>query len=435
VKTLLGRAKGSPLDIRSAYLARAGTLALLSPHAQQFRTLDLVRDYWPNIQRFSEAASGPLPLLHTLKINVFEMLDPETVDFPSLPLFSGAVNLKNFSLRSGGVPFLNHFAFPNLTTFELSAMPLDEEFHISQLLNFLEASPTLQTVHIRTEAEMMLEDVPPERVVVLPNVEMISVTEDQPGYRIATYISCPSARHISLVYERYVEAGMPQEVFPTSRSWNTIGPQHMASTIDEVALGVTTTGDNVISYSLSFLSPGSSTLELGYRKIGAFGGHNETPLSLGERHSKIFSHALRAIRTHPLASNVKRLRIWDTCGTPPLHQLGHVATEAARLFEFAGPLEELVLDIDLRPFLSPFFCLPELQVSTELGTFPSIKGLTITEQPEKPFDGEYVAAIVAFARSQHMRGVPFERVIFRTKVSSRGDGGEAGTMGWCCAFL
>jgi hypothetical protein len=284
------------------------------------------------------------------------MIDPETTRAPSVPLFSGAVNLKKFFLRSDGLPFLGCFAFPNLTTFELSVMPMDEDFPISQLLDFLEASSALQTVRIKIEAEMFVKYVPPERVIVLPNVEMFSMTQDQPGYRIMTHISCPSARRVSLVLEQDVEVGMSQEVFPTSATWNTIGPQYMASAIDEIALGITTTGGDIVSCSLSLLSPDSATLELGYRMVAGYGYHDETPLSLGEKHSKVFSHALKAIRTYPLLSNVKRLRIWDRCDTLTPRQFSRIAREAAELFEFLDPLEELVLDVDnLRPFLSPFF--------------------------------------------------------------------------------
>jgi len=96
--------------------------------------------------------------------------------FPSFPLFSGAVNLKSFSLRSGGLPFLNRLAFPKLTTLELSVTPVDEGFPVSQPLDFLEASPALQTVRIRIETKMLLGDVP-ERVV-LPNVGILSVIQD-----------------------------------------------------------------------------------------------------------------------------------------------------------------------------------------------------------------------------------------------------------------
>ena len=98
-----------------------------------------------------------------------------------------------------------------------------------------------------------------------------------------------------------------------------------------------------------------------------------------------------------------------------------MAREAAGLLEFVGPLEELVLDIDdLRLFLSPFLDLPESQVSMEYSPLPSIKGLIIAERLEDPFDEERVAAIVGFVRSQYIRGVPFERVVFHVKFPPAG---------------
>ena len=411
MKILLERAKGSALDIRSTCLDHATIVALLSPHAHQFRSLDFTFDYWPNIQRFSEATSGPLPLLHTLKINVIDTMVP-----PSLPLFSSAVNLKHFSLHSEGVPFLNYFAFPNLTAFEFSAV--GDEFPISQLLNFLEALPTLQTVCMKIEAEVLRRDVPPERVVVLPNVKIFSITEGKPGYGIAPHISCPSARRMALIREQDVDDLMLEELFP---SWNTIGSQHMASTVEEIALGITTTGDELVSFSLSFLSPHSATLELGYRITAEVEDCDEPMFSYGWKYTEVFEHALRAIRMHPLLSNIRRLRIWDRHQFSNPRELTSMAREAAGLFKFVGPLEELVLDIDdLRLFLSPFSDLPESQVSMEHSTFPSIKGLVIAEQLEDPFDEECVAAIVGFVRSQYMHGAPFERVVFHTRSPPAG---------------
>jgi hypothetical protein len=150
--------------------------------------------------------------------------------------------------------------------------------------------------------------------------------------------------------------------------------------------------------------------------IAGYEDHNETPLSLGMKYSKVLSHALRVIRTHPLLSNAKRIHIWDRCDTLTHRQFSRIAREAAELFEFVDPLEELVLDVNnLRPFLSPFFDFPELQVPTEQGTFPSIKGLAIAERAGKPFDEECVAAIVELVKLQHMRSAPSKRVVFHTK--------------------
>ena len=335
---------------------------------------------------------------------------------PSPPLFGCAVNLKKFILRSDGAPYLNYFAFPNLTTFELSATPEDEGFPAAQLLNFLEASPVLQTVRIRIEAGVvLLGDVPPERVVVLPNVEALSVTQSEPSYKIAAHISCPSAKRTSLVHERDVAHWISQIAFPTSVSWDSIGPQYMASTIDEVVLGIASFGDDTLSCSLSFLSPGPVTLELGY-VIATECEDYENTLSLGDIHFEVLSQACKAVRMHPLLKNIKRLHIQNRHHPLTPHHLTYIAKEVAQLFKLMGPLEKLILEVDdLRPFLSPFFNLPEFQGLVDPDAFPSIKGLVIAEQSDRPFNDVCVAAILGFVKSQHTRGAPFERTTLHMK--------------------
>ena len=415
MKTLLERAKGSPLDIRSARLDRADILALLSPHSQQFRSLDLVKNRWSDVQRFSEAVSGPLPLFRTLGINIVapDMLGPAMMfpPPPSFSLFSGAVNLKEFIFHSNGELFFNCFTFPSLTTFELSMISEGEDFPASELLDFLEATPTLETVHIRIKAEV---DDPPENVIVLPNVKVFSVNQNVPGYTIAAHMSCPSARSTSLVLEEDVEQWASQDAFPTSVfSWNAIGPQYMARQIDEIVLAITSPGDDILSCSISSLSPGPAVLILGYKMTAEDDGHIEDRLSLGEKHSEVFSLALETVRKHPLLSSIKRLHIRDRHLSLAPHQLSQIANQAMQLLKSLGPLEELVFEVDdLRPFLSPFFAVQEeIQGSMQPDAFPSIKGLTIAERFEEPLSEECVDAIVGFAKSQHTRGIPFERVV------------------------
>ena len=148
MKTILDRAGGSALSIMLGQLDCADTLALLFSRAQQFKTLDFVYNDWPGIQKASEATSRPLPLLQTLKLHVVTPNTPgyTIMNLPSFPLFSGAVNLREFVLYSEASQFLSCFAFPNLTTFELSTKPDYGEFLGSQLLDFLEATPTLRAV-------------------------------------------------------------------------------------------------------------------------------------------------------------------------------------------------------------------------------------------------------------------------------------------------
>ena len=246
VKTLLERAKLSALDISSARLDCADTLALLSSHAQQFRTLKFVRDCWPYVRTFSEAIPGPLPLLRTLEIDAVyfdfgscSTIDPEMMGPPSRPFFSGAVNLKNLTLRMRGKKslFLNHFVFPNLKTFELSVTPHNQPFCLSGLLGFLEASPTLHTTFGRTTT--LSRGVSPGRnipAVILIRIKTFSLTLDKPYCWIAPHVSCSSARSMSFVHEQDAAYEIPQEIFPTPNSWNVICPQN---TIDEVVLGMT----------------------------------------------------------------------------------------------------------------------------------------------------------------------------------------------------
>jgi len=128
---------------------------------------------------------------------------------PPLPLFRNAINLKELSLPSEGAIHLNHFAFPNLTILELSVTPEVEVFRASQLLDFLEASPMLQLVHIDIIADILLEGAPQERVIPLPNVVAFTLIVDDggPGYEIAVHISCPSVTH-------FADNVIPREIFP-----------------------------------------------------------------------------------------------------------------------------------------------------------------------------------------------------------------------------
>ena len=134
VKTLLERIKGSTLDIIVNGRVPVGPIALLPPRAKQIGSLHFVCNNWVDmIQRFSEVSSCPLPLLTTLRIATVDKFGTEGPGGkipPLLPLFSNAVNLKEFFLHSDGTLSLDHFRFPNLTTFELLAEP-EEDFRAS----------------------------------------------------------------------------------------------------------------------------------------------------------------------------------------------------------------------------------------------------------------------------------------------------------------
>lgn len=409
-KTLLERAKGSALDIVAEWNNAIKVITLLPPHNQQIRHLNFVYSHWRDIQRFSEVNSGPLPLLRTLRINAvseFSLDHPDVMTPPSLPLFSNAVNLREFILNSERSPFLGHFAFPNLTTFELSAAPGNEGFRASELLNFLEASPTLRTVRMGIIADIALVGVPQERVVVLPNVETFSlvVNDGRPGYKIAAHISCPSVRLTSLRHEKVPGVDVVQDIFPTSVSWSAIVRQYTRSPAEEVSLKIRYFQDPIITCSLTFRSPDATVISLDF-KVSASDDEDDTDMPFED----VFSQVSKTIRDHPLLPHIKRLHIdyRFLISNPTL--LVHIANEVRRLFQSVGPLDELtVYGCDLRSYLAPFLNLPEFNNMEQPVVFPPIKKLTISHPFMRDHD-ESMAAVVKLAKSQHARGVPFERV-------------------------
>ena len=115
VKTLLERARGSPLTILTSCMDPVGTAMLLPPHTKQIKDVDFENSNWVDILSFSEIDSGPLPFLHTLDIDVvrgISLNSPSAMALPSLRLFSGATGLKEFRPHSDGSPLLNRFVSP-----------------------------------------------------------------------------------------------------------------------------------------------------------------------------------------------------------------------------------------------------------------------------------------------------------------------------------
>lgn len=199
-------------------------------HSTTFLPHQTNHNHWADIQRFSETLAGPLPLLHTITIDLHQDPgDPEAMISPSAHLFSGAVNLKEFLFRSKIPSSLNHFVFPNLTMFEFWAG--NEGFYASQLLDFLDASPMLRTVTLVFADSILPENIPQERVVVLPNVEIIFmlVNEGGAGYRIAAHMSCPSTRLTSFLHWRAFGDAPPEEIFPNPVPWDAIARQYSGS--------------------------------------------------------------------------------------------------------------------------------------------------------------------------------------------------------------
>lgn len=200
---------------------------------------------------------------------------------PTTPLFGGAVNLKYYSLCT------------------------EEAFPASQLLDFLEPTPMPMDARLVFREEISLAGVLPGRIVVLPNVESFFVIEEKAGSKIATHTSCSIAKLIHK--HRLIDTAL-QEAFFTSATWNTAS-QHMMDQIDEAALESIISQN--LSCSLSFLSSGSTTLELGYTIFDSDDDEIRLKPTLGKEYVAVFSQACKAIRNHPLLANFGRLRIQD----------------------------------------------------------------------------------------------------------------------------
>ena len=399
VKTLLERAKGSPLSILASGSGPVDTLMLLAPHAKQIAELEFTNNRWVDVQRFSEINSGPLPLLRALTINFVEGNNWNSSDVltsSSRPLFNEAVGLKELRLHSKEPLSLSHFIFPNLTSFELSVTS-EEQFRGSQLLDFLEASPTLQAVRVKIVMILSLEGIPWERVVVLQHVESLCLTasESGPCYELANHISCPSVKNTSFTYlgEGGPYEDPPLETFPASDSLGATIRQYTRSPIEEVRLDMTGQG-YFIACSLTFRSVDTTSITFCFRV------DDETPESFS---CDVFSKACIAIRDLSLLANVKYFHIYGLdLDEEPVMQTSH---DLGGVLKSLGPLEELTIrHCDMRPFFSHY---PAIVV------YPPIKVLTLTDSRDT-LEGDTARGLVKLAKAQHELGVSFERVTVRS---------------------
>ena len=318
---------------------------------------------------------------------------------PSLPLFSNAVNLQMFRVHSEDSQLLSLFVFPTLTSFELS-MESPEEFWALYLLDFLEASPMLQVGRMKIDGAIFFDGVPQERVVVLPDVESLSLvmSDGRSRYNLAVHISCPSAKYTSLTHE-YTKKDdtMIPRLFPALVSWNAIVRQYTRSPVEEIALEMKLPSNFTIECSLEFRSPDATVIRLHH--VLAHEDYGD------DLFWEVFSQVCRTIRDLTPPTKIKRLRVGHiSLSGYRLHPTGTI-NEVVKLFRCVGPLEELIFHhCDMEAYLAPLSDYKNPVV------FPPTKELTISH-PLCPF--EFEAAIVRLAESQHALGVPFERVTVR----------------------
>ena len=416
--TLLERAKGSVLDIVVNYHAPPDTIVLLSPHAQNIRYLEFPYNCWTDILALSQVISGQLSLLRTLKI--YTLYDDGDHDIqrsisttPSLPLFSGSVNLEEFNLRSDGalVVSLDHFVFPNLTTFNLSVWQTDP-FDASQVLDFLKASPTLRTVKVKIHGRMTPERIPQYMFVILPNVETFSLYgEDDVWhiYALATHISCPRAKCTSLT-DRAHDDRMAHdlEIFPDPTSWKRIVHQYTTGPVEEVTLEIDGSWPTT-TCSLTFQSSDATVIRLRFTTFG----HRVREFPHEEMDLKVFSRACLTIQGLPLLSHVKRFRIEVKKGAPGVGYSQPMADQVRALFKSLGPLDKLTIHgYNLQIFLAPFVGPRDYRCSEPV--FPHVQRLAISESLMVD-DHQCTDDIVNLAKLQYELGRPFEHVTIRAR--------------------
>ena len=415
VTTLLERAKGSALEIFTDHRASLDTIPLFSSYARQIRRLEFRFNCLTEVSIFSEANSGPLPLLRTLKIYLSEFRNPHGLPniftSPSLPLFSGAVNLKEFALTSNQAGLLNRFVFPNLTLLTLDTLRVDG-LDASHLFDFLKASPMLRMVDVKVGGGIRLGNIPRDMVVVLPNVEFFSLLVRNNAHRLyetVAHISCPNARYTCLTLDRCeVDMATGLEIFPDPILWKEIARQYGSSLVEEVMFQMVFTG-----YTLTFQSSDATVIELSFEITEARSGEAGPNLAWGDVYFEMFSQACSTIRSHPILSHIKRLDIEDNTGLWGDAYAVPAASEIRDLFKCLGPLDELIFyGQDPQIFLSPFVDLPEFRHLERV--FPPVKKLEVSGRWEAHRE-RCMEAVVELAKSQHKLGIPFEHVTVRAR--------------------
>ena len=399
---------------------------------QQIRYLTFPYNFWEDIIAFSETGSGLFPLLRILEVDSAECFDPQgqlkSVTPPSRPFFKGADDLDKFVLQSDRLQLLSHFVFPSLTTFELLTSPVRGS-NVSDLLDFFKASPMLQTVNVNVNGGTALGTFPRGTVVVLPNVKHFSLRMrdyiDDTGaqvYDIAASISCPRAWRTSLVHDMRKHNMTPDlEVFPAPSPWTTIVHQYTTSPVELVTLEIELPEHGAsMTCDLVFVSSDMTTIKLGLEVFGA-GDQDMTSQEMG---CEVFSQAHSFIRSHPQLSHIKQLHVkYRTLIKDPALVLP-MADEVGKLFGSMGPLDELSIEgCDIRVYLGSILDIPEFDFLDQKIVFPPIKDLTISHPSIDDYDDEEdgdLNGVVDLAESQHVRGIPFERVSVYAEVLPEG---------------
>lgn len=233
-----------------------------------------------------------------------------------------------------------------------------------------------------------------------------------PDYELAAHISCPSAKHTLLVHEPFNDNTIFL-MFPLARSLNAIVRRYTRSPVEEIALEIKFDLDPILSCSLTFRSPDATTMVLEFRLLRSADDDEEDSIPFEDLHRTTFGRACRTIQDHPSLSNVRRLLIKYGNHIGDLYDLRRFSNSLGRLFKSMGPLDVLSMHgCDPHFYLTPFLDFPASRNMEEPIIYPPIKALEISH-PLMVYDREKcITGFVRFAKSQHTRGLPFQRVSF-----------------------
>ena len=169
----LHRSKRSPIHVSVRRIPDNEVLAKLSPHIVRIKSLYL-HSRWSVAQSVFARFTDPAPDLETLTI----ICRPSTAAAGPVPSTLLTGNLpKLWSLTIQGLASdLVHFVLPNLTYFELSNVtspPLS--MSLLNLLDFLERSPLLESVHVDFHGEC-LYDAPKKKIISLKALKTLNIS-------------------------------------------------------------------------------------------------------------------------------------------------------------------------------------------------------------------------------------------------------------------
>ena len=236
MRTFLERAKGSMLDVLASGRTRAGTMDPLSSHTKQIRRLEFAWDGWANIKSFCKSIPdrfrfcAPSPSMAPWKAA------GKTATrwiFPILPFF------QRRQFTSTRTCTGHHSIHQSLRLVSVHLMAARSgNFRPSQLLNFLDTSPMLQTVHIKFIGRIPFNDISRDRVIVLRSLETFTVvsTDGRGDSEFATHTPCPSARSISIARKTRVSDAVVVEILPATFYWDTYIRQSTRSPVEDVTI-------------------------------------------------------------------------------------------------------------------------------------------------------------------------------------------------------